>query len=79
MSVAVETSTPTTLSFGRPTQVLDVRAFTGGGSDVSRDGQKFLMIKNARTAGQQQSANTATGIVVVLDWVEELKQRLPTK
>ena len=40
--------------------------------DVSPDGQKFLMIK----ASDQESAPTQ--INVVLNWFEELKQKVPT-
>jgi len=37
--------------------------------DVSPDGQRFLFIK-------EQTAVTGPSIVVVLNWVEELKARL---
>jgi hypothetical protein len=42
--------------------------------DVSRDGKRFLMMKpaSAQTAAQQQ-------VSVVLNWTEELKQRVPVK
>ena len=36
--------------------------------DVSRDGQRFLMIRNERTAAPTQ-------LNVVLNWFEELKRR----
>ena len=39
--------------------------------DVSPDGQRFLMVK----AGQEQAA---AQINVVLNWFEELKQKVPT-
>ena len=38
--------------------------------DVTPDGQRFLMVKPEKTASQ---------IVVVLNWLEELKQRVPTR
>ena len=41
--------------------------------DVTPDGQRFLMLK---TGGPEESA--ATQINVVLNWFEELKQRVPT-
>jgi serine/threonine protein kinase/Tol biopolymer transport system component len=44
----------------------------GANYDVSPDGQRFLMIK----ANEQQSAPTQ--INVVLNWFEELKQKVPT-
>jgi hypothetical protein len=40
--------------------------------DVSRDGQRLLMVK----AAEQEQA--ATQINVVLNWFEELKRRVPT-
>ena len=42
--------------------------------DVLRDGQKFLMVK---AAGQDEQGRTQ--INVVLNWLEELKHRVPTK
>jgi hypothetical protein len=39
--------------------------------DVSPDGQRFLMLK----AGQQSAGE----ISVVLNWPEELKQKVPTE
>ena len=41
--------------------------------DVSPDGRRFLMIKGAAT----DAAAPATQIVVVLNWFEELKERVP--
>jgi serine/threonine-protein kinase len=40
--------------------------------DVSKDGQRFLMVKAA------EQASSATQINVVLNWFEELKQKVPT-
>jgi Tol biopolymer transport system component len=52
--------------------------------DVSPDGQKFLMIKQAgsdqATAfGDGQTRRVEEGLVVVQNWVEELKRLVPTK
>ena len=41
--------------------------------DVSPDGQRFLMVK-----GSEQEAAAPTQINVVLNWFEELKQKVPT-
>jgi serine/threonine-protein kinase len=65
-------------SAGNPTKLFDTRYYAAGNArtyDVSRDGQKFLMIKDAGG----DPASTPTGIVVVLNWTEELKARVPTK
>jgi hypothetical protein len=76
-SVPVQT-TPT-FSPGNPTKLFDGRYFAGpiGRTyDVSLDGQRFLMIKD--NAGGDQTSAPAS-IVVVLNWTEELKQRVPTQ
>ena len=44
--------------------------------DMSPDGERFLMLKEA-TAADQTAAPTQ--MVAVLNWIEELKQRVPTK
>jgi len=41
--------------------------------DVSPDGQRFVMLN----AGEDE--RTATQINVLLNWLEELKQRVPVK
>jgi hypothetical protein len=46
---------------------LDLRAY-----DVSRDGQRFLMIRDASSSDQR----AAVGMNVVLNWLEEVKARL---
>ena len=45
--------------------------------DVSPDGRRFLMIKD----GAQSAIRTRrpASMVVVLNWLEELKQRVPTR
>jgi hypothetical protein len=43
--------------------------------DVSPDGQRFLMIKGVTTNEQGQTP-PSENIVVVLNWFEELKQRV---
>ena len=72
-------STPT-FSAGNLTKLFDngryVAAGIGRSYDVSLDGQKFLMIK-ATANGDQTS--TSPSMVVVLNWTEELKARVPTK
>jgi hypothetical protein len=40
--------------------------------DVSRDGQRFLMLKPS-----EQAQAAPTQINVVLNWFEELKRRVP--
>jgi serine/threonine-protein kinase len=48
----------------------------GRNYDVSPDGQRFLMIKDARPADERAAPQQ---LVVVLNWLEELKRLVPTK
>jgi hypothetical protein len=51
----------------------------GGGNrpfDISADAQRFLMIKEGAAA---ETRTRTAGMVLVLNWLEELKQRVPTK
>ena len=57
------------MSWDRSILGLDLRAY-----DVSPDGQRFLMIKEAD--GGAASSRSAS-MIVALNWSEELKQRLP--
>ncbi|HJR60978.1 MAG TPA: protein kinase [Vicinamibacterales bacterium] len=62
-----------TFRAGTPVKILDKRYFVGPGSrpyDVSSDG-RFLMVKDTE--------DTAASMVVVLNWLEELKSKLPPK
>jgi hypothetical protein len=73
--------TSPTFSRGNPVQVLSTRYYLSGARtfDVTRDGQKFLMIKEMPGAGQpgagQIAASSATTMTVVLSWFEELKAK----
>ena len=51
-------------------------ALVGRTYDVSRDGQRFLMIKEG--GGTDQTA-TPPQLIVVQHWIEELKRLVPTK
>lgn len=75
-SVPVRTSP--SFSFGAPVRLFEGRYFAGPPGrtyDVSSDGKRFLMIKSAAT--ERAAANTS--VVVVLNWLEELNQRLAVK
>jgi hypothetical protein len=45
--------------------------------DISHDGKRFLMMKEAAATGKP--AEVSCKINVVLNWFEELKQRIPIK
>ena len=64
---------------GTPTNVLESRYFVrpedpGRTYDVSPDGKRFLMIKSAEAAAESDRI-----FIVVQNWLEELKQRVPTR
>ena len=67
-----------TWSAGSPAKVVEGPYVTGAGTarsyDVSPDGRRFLMVKQAPSA---QAA--APQIVVVQDWLEELKRVAPRR
>ena len=76
--VPVQTS-GSTFSAGKPVKVFDAKyaePFPPRSYDVSPNGQRFLMLKD--NAAADQNAAPAS-MVVVEHWLEELKQRLPTK
>jgi hypothetical protein len=74
---AVPVQTAPTFVPGNPTKLFDGRYLANLNArayDVSRDGQRFLMIRRDNTTGGETSA--PAGMVVVLNWFEELKQRV---
>jgi eukaryotic-like serine/threonine-protein kinase len=68
--MAVAVSTLPTFSVGKPKLVFEGRF---GDYDVSPDGQRFLMVQAV------EPELPATQINVVLNWFEELKQRVPVQ
>jgi hypothetical protein len=45
--------------------------------DVSADGRRFLMIKQAPATGERAAGPLQ--LIVVQNWLAELKRRVPTK
>jgi eukaryotic-like serine/threonine-protein kinase len=75
--IAVDITTQPGFAAGKP-RVLFERQYvptplTSPDYDVSPDGQRFLMLKSIESAG-----SAPTQINVVLNWFEELKQKVPT-
>jgi serine/threonine-protein kinase len=74
----------TTFTPGKPARLLNERYVAGSTTrgydlrsyDVAVDGQRFLMLKE--TAGGSAAAPLPT-MTVVMNWVEELKSRVPAK
>jgi serine/threonine-protein kinase len=77
--MAVETTTQSGFSAGKPRMLFEGQYLTsvfpqpGVAYDVSPDGQRFLMVKETETG------RSTAQIIVVLNWLEELKQRVPVK
>ena len=75
--MAVEIATQPAVSGGKPKVVFEGpylrTVIMTSNYDVSPDGQRFLMLKPSESA---QAAPTQ--INVVLNWFEELKQKVPT-
>jgi hypothetical protein len=70
-----------TWSATAPTKLFEGRSYgaeafhSGRTYDVSPDGRHFLMTKDAAVG---DASATPASMVVVLNWLEELKQRVPT-
>jgi serine/threonine-protein kinase len=78
--MAVSVQPGTTLAFGTPQVVVAGQYLApqmGRTYDVSPDGKKFLLIKDAPSTSS--SAPPPSQLVVVLNWFEELKARAPAK
>jgi hypothetical protein len=75
MAVSVQTS-GTQFRSGKPAKVFETR-YSGDfyAYDVMPDGQRFLMMKESEPGDSRRP----TSMVVVLNWIEELKTRLPAK
>jgi len=76
--MAVDIATQSGFVAGKPRMLFEGRyqrtPATSPDYDVSADGQRFLMLKS-----DEQDASAPTQINVVLNWFEELKQRVPTE
>lgn len=77
--MAVEIITQPSFSVGKPELLFEGQymptASTIPNYDVSPDGQRFLMLK----PDAQSSFSAPTKIVVVQNWFEELKRRVPSR
>ena len=75
--MAVDVTTQPSFTAGRPHMLFQgpylPTPLTNPNYDVSRDGQRFLMLKPV-----ESQASEPTQINLVLNWFEELKQKVPT-
>jgi serine/threonine-protein kinase len=76
VSVPVTMSAKGGLDLGKPAVLFDAAPYFFGGAgrnyDVAPDGKRFVMVKNAPS----NLGGGAVPVTVVLNWVEDLKQRL---
>jgi len=76
--MAVEITTQPGFSAGKPKMLFSGQHVYAPGSDstpdydVSADGQRFLMLDE----GEDGTASATTQVVVVQNWLEELKRRV---
>ncbi len=82
--MAVSVKTEPILSLGTPQRLFpnaNLGLIFGRGYpwDISPDGKRFLMMKPAKTPDRESAAESPRKINVVLNWTEELKQRVPGK
>jgi len=85
MAVSVETDP--TLTLGKPESLFpDIYRLSTSGSfmhNIHPDGERFLMIKWPETteeeSAEEESAEEPQRIIVVTNWFEELKDRVPVK
>ena len=79
---SVRIQTTPSFSWGKPVRLFDARNIPGLGNgrfiDISRDGQRFVMIKEPPRA-DPGPAPPPVNMVVVLNWLEELKARVAIK
>ena len=74
--MAVTIGTAATVRAGASAVVFEEGPYARGGGvqyDINPDGQRFLMIK----LGDPSDAATQISVVLVKNWVEELKERVP--
>ena len=82
--MAVSVKTEPTLSLGAPRSLFkstNIGLIFGSGYpwDIHPDGKRFLMIKPPAGADGATAASGPRKITIVLNWDEELKQRVPVK
>jgi hypothetical protein len=51
----------------------------GRNYDVSRDGQRFLLMKDARAPGPNQVANVPGSVLLVQHWLDEVRRLAPAQ
>ncbi len=82
-AMAVPVNNKSMFSAGKPRiliQQMNLAADSQGPSwDISPDGKRFLMIKQPAPTAAASTAGSPCKINIFLNWLEELKQRVPVK
>jgi serine/threonine-protein kinase len=80
--MVVDVETEPTFKSGTPKTLFrgNYHSYQGHNWDLSPDGKRFLMIKQAQPAGDKSTpAAERQKLNVILNWFEELKQHVPAK
>jgi hypothetical protein len=84
--MVADVETKPTFKAGKPKALFnfrDIGASRAGlvqfGFDISPDGKRFLMTKPRQTTAGESAAARPRKIIIVANWFEELKQRVPGK
>jgi hypothetical protein len=73
--MAVEVETEPILKLGTPRSLFSNKYI--GQFDIHPDGKRFLMTKEPETIDDESTAEIPRKINIVLNWFEELKERVP--
>ena len=65
-------------SASEPREISDIATRRRSKFDVTEDGQRFLVTLVGRFSDVPDAAAATRRIIVILNWFEELKQRVPT-
>jgi hypothetical protein len=80
--MAVDVETKPTFKAGKPKALFNLRDIgvrAGFGFDISPDGKRFLVLKRKLPGAAASASASPRKIIVVANWFEELKQRVPVK
>jgi hypothetical protein len=82
-AMAVKVETATAFTAGTPKKLFPLSPYQGAYAGttwyIHPDGKRFLMMKRPAAQGNASAAEAPRKINVVLNWTEELKQRVPAK
>jgi Tol biopolymer transport system component len=81
--MAVQVETEPTFRHAKPKEIFRGNYVTGYREnpewDISPDGKRFLMIKPLTETGEEPTEQEQSRIIIVQNWFEELKERVPAE